>query len=84
MLGKGVLETPDPAVKSYFADVANRTAQTLSLVHGTVAGNIVEVGSTVAYLDQPTYSVEQGRQMMTMTGQLVPSAAGNEFTLKSR
>lgn len=82
--GQLVIELPDPTTKSYFADVANRTNLALGLVHGTAAGNIVDLGSTLLNLDEPTFSVEQNRLMMTATYDLVPSAAGNEFTLKTK
>ncbi|HPU15385.1 MAG TPA: hypothetical protein PK808_04815 [Polymorphobacter sp.] len=82
--GKIVCEVPDPAVKTYFADPAARTNLALSLVHGTVAGNIIDLSSAVLQIDEPTYSVEDNRLMMSFGYDLVPSAAGNELVLKTR
>lgn len=82
--GTMVIELPDPTVKSYLADVRNRTNLPMSLTHGTVEGNIIELGTTVLNLDEPSWSVEANRIMATMAFDLVPSAAGNELTLKTR
>ena len=82
--GTLVAELPDPAVKNYFSEVANRTNLALSLVHGLTAGNIIDISSSVVQLDEPRFSVEQNRLMMTCGFDLIPSAAGNELTLKTR
>lgn len=78
-----VLERPSPADKAYWADVDNRSDVAFELIHGTDAGNIIELSSAHLQLDEPSYSVEAGVQMMTLTGQLVPTAAGNELVLKT-
>lgn len=82
--GTIVAELPDPAVRAYFADAVNRTNLALSLVHGTTAGNIIDIASAVLQIDEPRFSVEQNRLMMTCSFDLIPSAAGNELTLKTR
>lgn len=79
-----VIEKPDPATKAYWADVDNRTDVPISVVHGTDPGNIVDVSSNYLQLDEPAYSVAQGVQMMTLTGDLVPPTGGAELVLKTR
>lgn len=82
--GTLVAELPDPSVKNYFADVLAGTARSFSLTHGTVAGNIIEITSSRFVPEDITFSVESNRLFMNMPFSLVPSAAGNEFTLKTK
>lgn len=82
--GTIVAELPDPSVRSYFAEVTSRADLALSLVHGISAGNIIELTSARLQIDAPTFSVEQNRLMMTCNFDLIPSAAGNELTLRTR
>jgi hypothetical protein len=82
--GQLVIEVPDPNTKNYLTSVATRAALAMSLVHGTVAGNIVDVSTTRLFLDEPQWSQEQNRIMGSFGFTLVPSAAGNELTLKTR
>lgn len=82
--GTLVIQLPDPTAKNYFSDIRNQTNIALALTHGTVAGNIIELASTRLNLGTPTFSTEQNRLMMSAPFNLVPSAAGNEFTLKTK
>lgn len=82
--GRMVFECPDPTIKSYFADVANRTNLAMALVHGTATGNIIDLSSAVLQIDEPEFSNEQNRLMCSCAFDLIPSAAGNELTLKTR
>lgn len=82
--GQIVCEFPDPTLKNYFADIDAQTEIAMSLIHGTAAGNIIELTSARLVLDEPTFSVENRRLMMNCGFWLIPSAAGNEFTLKTR
>lgn len=82
--GTLVAELPDPAAKSYFADVQAGTVRTFSLTHGTSAGNIIELTSTRFVPRDITYTTESNRIFMNMPFDLVPNAAGNDFTLKTR
>ena len=82
--GRIVFECPDPAVRSFFEDVANRTNLAMTLTHGVTAGNIIEMTSAVLQLDEPEFSNEQNRLMCSCGFDLIPTAAGNELTLKTR
>lgn len=82
--GTLVAELPDPSVKNYFADVLAGTARTFTLTHGTVAGNIIEISSSVFVPTDITFSVESNRLFMNMPFSLVPTAAGNDFALKTK
>lgn len=79
--GTLVAELPDPATKNYFADVLAGTPRAFSLAHGTVAGNIITIASSVFVPLDITFSVDANRILMTMPFALVPTAANNDFTL---
>lgn len=79
--GTLVAELPDLATKNYFADVLAGTARSFSINHGTVAGNIINIASTVFVPRDITFSVESNRVFMNMPFAMVPSAANNDFTL---
>ena len=82
--GTIVAELPDPSVRNYFTEVTSRADLALSLIHGVTAGNIIELTSARLQIDEPTFSVEQNRLMMTCNFDLIPSAAGNELVLRTR
>lgn len=81
--GQLVIEA-DLALKNYLTDVPARTNLPLVLIHGTEAGNIVDISSNVLQLDEISWSEEQNRLMMSASFDLVPTAAGNELTIKTR
>ncbi|MFN3371640.1 MAG: phage tail tube protein [Sphingomonadaceae bacterium] len=81
---RAVFELPDPAVKNFFASILPRTKLPFSLVHGTDAGNIIEITSAAAVIGQATYSVEQNRMFMNCPIEFVPTAGGNELSLVTR
>ena len=78
-----VAELPDPSVKEYFTALAAGTLMAFALTHGVTAGNIITMSSAVAMVTAITFSVENNRLFMNVTGSLVPSAANNELTLKT-
>lgn len=85
MTGEAVIELPDLTAKNYFEAVEDRTVDDLQLIHGTEAGNIVQVDAARAELGLPTLSEEQGFLMATVPFRLLPSSAGNdEMTITSK
>ncbi|MFN7400560.1 MAG: phage tail tube protein [Sandaracinobacter sp.] len=82
--GTARFQMPDPATKNYFADINSGVPLTFSLIHGTVAGNIVELTSTRVFLSNINISVDQGRLFLDAELEFVPSAANNELTFKTR
>lgn len=50
----------------------------LHIVHGTVAGNIVEITAPLAQLKKPSYADSDGVQTISMPLALVPTSAGND------
>lgn len=79
-----VFEMPSLAVKNYFDAIIAGTEVPFSLVHGTEAGNIVEISSAHAKLGTATYTAEQGRLFLNCPMEFVATAAGNDFVLKTR
>jgi hypothetical protein len=82
---EAVIELPDLTAKNYWTSVEARTTQALQLIHGTVAGNIVQVDGARAELGLPVLSEEQGIVMATIPGRFLPTSAGNdEFLITSK
>lgn len=82
--GTARFEMPDPATKNYFADINSDVALAFSLIHGTVAGNIVELSSARTFISNINMTVEQGKLFLDAELEFVPSAANNELTFKTR
>jgi hypothetical protein len=83
--GRLTIEHPDLASKNYFTNILARSIQVLSLVHGTVAGNIFQLDAARCEVDLPELSNEQGALMQSMPIRLLPTAAGNdEITFTSK
>lgn len=82
--GSARFEMPDPATKNYFADLDSDVALAFSLIHGTIAGNIVELTSARTFISNVSISVEQGKLFLNVDLEFVPTAANNEFVFKTR
>ena len=82
--GSARFEMPDPATKNYFADLDSDVPLAFSLIHGTVAGNIVELSSARTFISNVAMSVEQGKLFLNVDLEFVPSAANNELVFKTR
>jgi hypothetical protein len=81
MTGEVVVELPDLTTKNYYTKVASRATAALQLIHGTVAGNIVQIDAARAEIDMPTLSEEQGVVMASFPIRLLPTSAGNDELL---
>jgi hypothetical protein len=73
---------PDLADYNFYANINNRVPMLLS--HGVGAGNIVEFESTRFQIQEVSEGRSVGQLALTIKGQFVPDAAGNELTLRSR
>lgn len=83
--GEALIELPDLTAKNYFANQVDRSTQALQLVHGTVAGNIVQVDAARCELGPIQLSEEQGIVMATVPLRMLPTSAGNdEMTIQSK
>jgi hypothetical protein len=70
-------ELPDTTSINYSASLAAGSIIPFTLVHGTTAGNIIELSSTRAIAETITYSEDANRLFATITGVCTPNGAGN-------
>lgn len=76
--GTAVLEAPTMAQKDFFTIANADTTGKICFQHGTTAGNIVSVLAPVCDIGNPTYSDDQGIQMLNLPFVPTPSATGND------
>ena len=69
------------ATKDIWSQVLAATASAISVTHGTVAGNRVQVISNVAQVTSPSFTDQDNVVMVSGDLRLVPTAANNEFSL---
>lgn len=78
--GQIVAELPDLTAKNYFTHIRPGTTMVLDLVHGNVAGNIVEIDiPKLQITGNVELSEEQGILMMTMPVTALPNVANDEI-----
>lgn len=76
--GTAVFEAPTIATKDFFASALSSTLGTLAITHGTTAGNKFKIDSTRIDIANPTYTDNNGVQMLSIPFVAVPSSAGND------
>ena len=76
--GSAVIEAPTIAQKDYFTIANNDQTGLVSFQHGTVAGNIVTLLAPIVDIGNPTYSDQDGIQMLNLPYVAIPSSAGND------
>lgn len=77
--GQVTFEANTIATKDWFSSALGNTLGTLSITHGTTAGNKVLLTATsTADLLQPTYVDNNGVQMIQVGYVLTPTTAGND------
>lgn len=80
--GKVVIEAVTTATKDFYSNVKASTLNAFNLLHGTVAGNKVQIASSTVQLLNPSYSDMDGIRMLNLDMKFIPSTAGNdEFTI---
>ena len=76
--GTAVFEAPTVAEKDYWSLALGSTLGALDITHGTAAGNRVQITSSRAKINNPSYQDANGIHMLQAPFQLVPSTAGND------
>lgn len=76
--GTAVFEAPTVAQKDYWSLALGSTLGNMAITHGTTAGNRVEIASTRAKVNNPSYQDSNGIHMLQAPFNLVPSTAGND------
>ena len=79
--GSVSLEAVALSSKDFFAAALAETTGNLQFLHGTAAGNKVQFTSSKVDIGDVSYGEEDGIQMLEIPYTLVPSAAGDEFSL---
>lgn len=76
--GEVMIEAPTIAANDYFTIATNDTTGILSLLHGTTAGNQVSLLAPIVDIGNPSYSDQDGIQMLTLPYVAIPSSSGND------
>lgn len=76
--GNITMEATTVAAKDWWTNIKNATTGSLSLTHGTVAGNKVVIAAPAVQLVNPAYQDLDGIQMLQAGLVLVPGSSGND------
>jgi hypothetical protein len=80
--GTVVIEAPSIATKDFFTIANGSSTGSISFQHGATAGNIVTFTTAQSDIGSPTYSDQDGIQMLNLPYLAIPTSAGNdELTL---
>ncbi|MDO8932075.1 MAG: hypothetical protein Q7U97_06760 [Rhodocyclaceae bacterium] len=83
--GRSSLDLTAAEELALLTQIEASTTQTLGLVHGTTAGNIVEVSAAAAQLLEPSDEDDDGAKLTGYALELKPGASGNdEFKITVR
>ena len=82
--GSFAFEAPDVGTVDFFGKAAGSALEALSVVHGTQAGQIIEVTSAAAEIGEPSYSDSDGDLMLTVPFRLISDGVTPEATLITR
>lgn len=76
--GECTIEAPTMAQKDYFTVANDDTNGTITFLHGTTAGNRVSMTAPKVDIANPSYSDQDGIQMLTLPYVAIPTTAGND------
>jgi len=76
--GECMIEAPTIAQKDFFAIANNDTTGTLTLLHGSIAGNRVTLLAPKVDITNPSYADQDGIQMLNIPYVAIPTTAGND------
>lgn len=79
--GTAVIEEPTLATLDLYAKAEHASLGTLSLVHGTTAGNIVEIDCPKVATGSPTEQDLKGVQMLSVPLTINPNAGNDELVI---
>ena len=82
--GSAVVEAAPFATKNWFDVATAETKAALQLVHGTVAGNIVQIDAPKVQIGAPSEGSSQGVVNYTLPLELTPDAGDDEFSITVR
>jgi hypothetical protein len=76
--GECMIEAPTIAQKDFFTIANNDTTGTLTLLHGSTAGNRVTLLAPKVDITNPSYADQDGIQMLSIPYVAIPTTAGND------
>jgi hypothetical protein len=76
--GTCVIEAPSIATKDFFTIANGSSTGSISFLHGTTAGNRVTFTMAQSDIGSPTYSDQDGIQMLNLPYLAIPTSAGND------
>jgi hypothetical protein len=76
--GDVVIEAPSIATKDFFTIATGSSTGSISFQHGGTAGNIVTFTTAQSDIANPSYSDQDGIQMLNLPYVAVPTSAGND------
>ena len=76
--GDVVIEAPSIATKDFFSIATGSSTGSISFQHGGTAGNIVTFTTAQSDIANPSYSDQDGIQMLNLPYVAVPTSAGND------
>ena len=76
--GDVVIEAPTITAKDFFAIATGSSTGSISFQHGATAGNIVTFTTGQSDIANPSYSDQDGIQMLNLPYVAVPTSAGND------
>ncbi|XHS78500.1 phage tail tube protein [Burkholderiaceae bacterium UC74_6] len=79
--GNVEIQSTKVADKNWWSSIQAGTVGAMSLVHGTVAGNIVQFDAPAVQMTTPSFTEDKGIQMMRSNLVLKPSAGNDELTI---
>lgn len=79
--GSVTFEYDTIASKNWFTTVAAGTLSTLQLVHGTTAGNIVQIDAPKVQVSSPSISDDNGLAFLSLNLALQPNAGNDEILI---
>ena len=72
------------ATKNWFNTVRDATTGAMQLIHGTTAGNIIEITQPALQLNDVSYSEFEGDAMLNATTKSMPVSGNDEFAITAR
>jgi hypothetical protein len=76
--GTCVIEAPTITAKDFFTIANGSTTGSITFQHGATAGNIVTFTSAQSDIGSPSYSDQDGIQMLNLPYLAIPTSAGND------
>jgi hypothetical protein len=76
--GTVVIEAPAIATKDFFTIANGSSTGSITFQHGATAGNIVTFTTAQSDIGSPTYSDQDGIQMLNLPYLAIPTSAGND------